>query len=364
MFGSHRKGSGKAPPLSPSVKHYAKSSPEEIERAFSIMDNDGGGTIEVAELGKLLAELGHPVTQRELDDILMQFDGDGSGDVDLEEFKAWWLSDASSDMIGGFNIDELRKLSASPSQIFYHLFEDPSWFASMGPKGLPLRVLATIIMYVINTLILVSTIAFCFETVSTMSPDPNKNTNQPNNYDDWYWRWNLIEILCVSVFSVDILVRGIASFPAQRSDQFFTDAMNFIDVISVSPYFLKFFFPSVSGGSTGAVSITFFCSPGARSQFPDFRFVRVIRLARILRTIPSPRYNGVGHMVYEMFKRASSPLFAPVYFMSIASVVCASVVYYAEKGWTFTCVLPSGECAKNSPVSASLALLIAVFLLR
>ena len=81
------------------------------------------------------------------------------------------------------------------------------------------------------------------------------------------------------------------------------------------------------------------------SQFPDLRFIRVIRLARILRSIPSPRYNGIGIMVYDLFKHAASPLFAPIYFMSIASIVCAAVVYYAEKAVSLTCELPDGVFA-------------------
>ena len=73
--------------------------------------------------------------------------------------------------------------AAAPALILYHLFEDPTYFDTWGAKGKPFRMVANLIAVVINLLIVVSTVAFCFETMMRYSPDPHRN---PTDWETWH----------------------------------------------------------------------------------------------------------------------------------------------------------------------------------
>jgi hypothetical protein len=59
---------------------------EEYAALFAKYDEDGGGEIGVTELGDILAELGHKVSDEELQATMRQIDVDGSGEIDFDEF--------------------------------------------------------------------------------------------------------------------------------------------------------------------------------------------------------------------------------------------------------------------------------------
>lgn len=109
---------------------------EELQRvreSFNIIDLDGSGAIDAAELGTLFKHLGQAMTQKECENVLAEMDNDGDNDVNFDEFIDWWLHpDRAKSHFGNFNATSLRHLSATPAAILFHLFEDPSWFASMG----------------------------------------------------------------------------------------------------------------------------------------------------------------------------------------------------------------------------------------
>ena len=101
--------------------------------------------------------------------------------------------------------------------------------------------------------------------------------------------------------------------------------MNYIDLLAVLPFYIKLVY----------------------SDMLDLRFFRVVRLARILRAIPSPKVNGAGEVIYDLFREASSPLFAPLFFMCLGGVICGSGVYYAEKTQSYQCEMPDGTLFTN-----------------
>jgi calmodulin len=64
-------------------------SPEEVaefKEIFDLVDKDGGGSISKDELKELMETLGLRPTDDELDAMMAEVDGDGSGDIDFEEF--------------------------------------------------------------------------------------------------------------------------------------------------------------------------------------------------------------------------------------------------------------------------------------
>lgn len=59
---------------------------EEIERQFREMDLNGDGVVSVEELKKVLMEGEEALSEEEVLVVLRQFDRDGSGTIELDEF--------------------------------------------------------------------------------------------------------------------------------------------------------------------------------------------------------------------------------------------------------------------------------------
>lgn len=147
-----------------------------------------------------------------------------------------------------------------------------------------------IIMATINILIIVSTLAFCVETMESYSPDPIRN---PDSYQKWTDRWGTLEAIMVALFTIDLVVRGIGAYFAGRIRTWLGVAMNWIDFVAIAPFYLSLMLPDML----------------------DLRFVRVIRLVRILKTVPATRQmDGV---ITDIVSRSVGALFIPVYFMCL-----------------------------------------------
>ncbi|XP_063714536.1 neo-calmodulin-like [Symsagittifera roscoffensis] len=58
----------------------------EFKEAFMEFDQDGGGTIDLDELGSLLRNLGQNPSEEELEEIVAEADEDGNGEIDFAEF--------------------------------------------------------------------------------------------------------------------------------------------------------------------------------------------------------------------------------------------------------------------------------------
>ena len=61
---------------------------QKYEEIFAKYDDDSSGTIDIAELGKILAERGHEVSDDDLKVIMAEIDDDDSGTLDFSEFMA------------------------------------------------------------------------------------------------------------------------------------------------------------------------------------------------------------------------------------------------------------------------------------
>ena len=94
-----------------------------LQQVFHIIDKDGSGTIERAELVALLLELNYDVTQSELNDIVESFDQDGSGTIDFDEFK---------------NAFQSQYWARDLLQLFHTAFSQHAKFRSLDSQGLDL----------------------------------------------------------------------------------------------------------------------------------------------------------------------------------------------------------------------------------
>eukprot|EP00854_Cymbomonas_tetramitiformis_P005227 gene5227-6357_t len=95
----------------------------EFKEAFAIFDKDGDGTIVTEELETVMRALGQNPTEKELEDMINEVDGDHSGTIDFPEFlclMAKKLQDACSEdeLIDAFNaFDESQNGSLSAADL-------------------------------------------------------------------------------------------------------------------------------------------------------------------------------------------------------------------------------------------------------
>ena len=59
---------------------------EEHRKAFRLFDKDGSGKISLRDMRLLARQIGEKVTDETLLDMIDEFDLDGDGEIDLEEF--------------------------------------------------------------------------------------------------------------------------------------------------------------------------------------------------------------------------------------------------------------------------------------
>lgn len=68
------------------VEKFSQDKLIELKEAFSIFDQNGDGTISTKELGVVIRSLGLSPTDREIQEIIREFDKDKSGALEYPEF--------------------------------------------------------------------------------------------------------------------------------------------------------------------------------------------------------------------------------------------------------------------------------------
>jgi len=67
-------------------------SDDPLRDRFERVDADGNGRIDESEMARLLDELGAGFSDAQVHSAFTSIDVNGSGQIELEEFRAWWTS--------------------------------------------------------------------------------------------------------------------------------------------------------------------------------------------------------------------------------------------------------------------------------
>jgi hypothetical protein len=122
------------------------------------------------------------------------------------------------------------------------------------------------------------------------SPDPIRN---PTSYEEWAETWGLLEAIMVALFTIDFLIRAVGAGITGHFKRWAGNPMNMVDFLAIAPFYIRMAAPGVI----------------------DLRFVRVIRLVRILKTVPATR--EMGGVIREIISGSIGALFIPIYFMCL-----------------------------------------------
>lgn len=134
--------------------------------------------------------------------------------------------------------------------------------------------------------------------------DPRKPGNE-----SWAPIWSGLEIFCVIMFSLDFATRFVGSILSGMFREFYEDPMNFVDFFAILPFYVGLFLDNLM----------------------DLRFMRVLRLSRILRALKSPRFANMATIINQIVGDSAAAMTVPVYFMFLAMIMLSFLVYIAEE---------------------------------
>lgn len=150
------------------------------------------------------------------------------------------------------------------------------------------------IAYVTLTLIVVSVIIFCLETMSLFEKSEPKMA------------LFIIEGICVAWFTLEFVVRFIF---CPNKLQFFKKIMNWIDLLAIVPFYISICFQEGS----------------------EIGVLMVLRLIRIFRIFKLSRHSTGLQILGHTLRASIRELLLLISFLLIGVVLFASLIYYCEK---------------------------------
>ncbi|CAI2326836.1 unnamed protein product [Caenorhabditis sp. 36 PRJEB53466] len=175
---------------------------------------------------------------------------------------------------------------------------------------------ARIIAFISITVIALSIISFCWETVPS---DPEKAVNastgelieelEEKSFSPFFW----IELMCILWFTIELILRFI-SCPCKVT--FATSVLNIIDFVAIAPFFVNFFLADTNKSNSSM----------------SFAVLRVLRLVRVFRVFKLSRHSVGLQILGKTFRSSVQEFCLLIFFMAIALVLFASGMYFAEQG--------------------------------
>ncbi|KAE8023039.1 hypothetical protein FH972_008791 [Carpinus fangiana] len=85
--------------IMPDMSEQVLINQEQLLEVFRSFDRDGNGYITAAELAGSMAKMGHPLTYRELSDMMREADTNGDGVISFNEFSTI-MAKSATDFLG------------------------------------------------------------------------------------------------------------------------------------------------------------------------------------------------------------------------------------------------------------------------
>ncbi|XP_077994629.1 potassium voltage-gated channel subfamily A member 1-like [Glandiceps talaboti] len=238
-------------------------------------------------------------------------------DVFSEEIKFYELGDdaiAKYREEEGFIKEEERLLPKNPLQ-------RSIWLLFEYPESSPW---ARVIAVCSVTIILISIVIFCLETIPQFQPKNPVRKNEtgkngtsvyvpmPPFYHDPFW---IIETCCIVWFSLEFIVRFLSS---PKKLLFFKNIMNVIDIVSIVPYFITL--------STTLIAQ----NTQEDNKAMSLAILRVIRLVRVFRIFKLSRHSKGLQILGRTLRASMRELGLLVFFLFVGVILFSSAVYFAE----------------------------------
>ncbi|XP_002736169.1 potassium voltage-gated channel subfamily A member 1-like [Saccoglossus kowalevskii] len=235
-------------------------------------------------------------------------------DVFSEEIKFYELGDEAVEKYRadeGFIKEEERLLPKNQLQ-------RSIWLLFEYPESSPW---ARVIAVCSVTIILISIVIFCLETIPEFQQPPLEVNNTKNGtsyhripfYHDPFW---IIETCCIVWFTLEFFVRLLSS-PVKML--FYKNIMNIIDIVSIIPYFITL--------STTLVQAT---TEKEDSKAMSLAILRVIRLVRVFRIFKLSRHSKGLQILGRTLRASMRELALLVFFLFVGVILFSSAVYFAE----------------------------------
>jgi len=119
--------------------------------------------------------------------------------------------------------------------------------------------------------------------------------------------WDAIEGFFVVTFSIEF---GMRVFGCADQKQFWRGGMNWIDLISILPWYLDLLVPNAG----------------------NLAVLRILRLGRSLRLVKLSRYSSGVRLIISALEQSMDALYLFLFILVILVIVCSSAVYYTERG--------------------------------
>eukprot|EP00794_Sanderia_malayensis_P019762 gene19762-21696_t len=185
--------------------------------------------------------------------------------------------------------DDSNVEDSSRSSISYKI-----WNALENPKSTH----ALSIAFLSMSIILISVVLFCLETVESFkSPDKLRIIER-------------IETFCIIWFTIELILRSIT---APRKLVFIKSFLNIIDLLAILPFY-----------------ITIISNFYNDSKRVSFEYIRVLRLLRVMRIFKLSRHMRILKILGMTFKSSLNELMLLLFVLLIAVVLFSSSVFYAD----------------------------------
>jgi potassium voltage-gated channel Shaker-related subfamily A protein 1 len=234
-------------------------------------------------------------------------------DVFAEEVKFFDLGD---EVLMRFREDE-GFIKEDEKPLPTHLMQRKIWLLFEYPESSqPARAIALFSVAVI----IASIFIFCFETLPMFKTFANetivRNTTKLSpvdvtRTDDPFF---VIETVCVIWFTFELSMR-FGSCPSKL--YFYRNALNFIDLIAIVPYFVTL--------------VTILFGSESTSQTMSLTILRVIRLVRVFRIFKLSRHSKGLQILGRTLHASMRELALLVFFLCIGVILFSSAVYFAEQ---------------------------------